>query len=146
MNFFGLSDTPYIHVNISVHKICWLDVGTFNTYVLGSDIFTEIYTRTLNDFFHTVVKTNRINNIERSPTPQDLSIQIGSKSKSKTTNRYLVNHFPSFHHKYHHKPFFHFWTKKRGNTRHCSSKVYWLFEGGVNKFFWSCFTKICNPV
>ena len=35
---------------------CRLDLGTFNVHVLGSDIFTEIYTRTLNDIFHTVAK------------------------------------------------------------------------------------------
>jgi hypothetical protein len=31
-------------------------LGTFNVHVLGSDIFIEIYTRTLNDIFHTIVK------------------------------------------------------------------------------------------
>ena len=34
----------YIYVNITVYKICWLDLGTFNVHVLGSDLFIEIYT------------------------------------------------------------------------------------------------------
>ena len=32
-----------------------VDLGTFNVHVLGSDIFIEIYTRKLNDIFHTIV-------------------------------------------------------------------------------------------
>ena len=59
IDIFGTMPTPYIHVNITVYKICWLDLGTFSVHfvhVLGSDNFTEIYTRTLNDIFHTVVK------------------------------------------------------------------------------------------
>jgi hypothetical protein len=46
----------YIYVNITVYKICWLDLGTFSVHVLVSDIFIEIYTHTLNDIFHTIVK------------------------------------------------------------------------------------------
>jgi len=45
-----------------------LDIGTFNVHVLGSDIFTELFTRALNDLFHTVVKQIK-----------ELSIQIDSK-------------------------------------------------------------------
>jgi hypothetical protein len=30
-------------VNITVYKICWLDLGKFNVHVLGSDIFTVFY-------------------------------------------------------------------------------------------------------
>ena len=56
VTFSGLRATPDIHVNIMVYKICRLDLGTFNVHVLGSNIFTEIYTRTLNDIFHAVVK------------------------------------------------------------------------------------------
>jgi hypothetical protein len=56
IDIFGIMPTPYIHVNITVYKICWLDLGTFNVHVLGSDVFIEIYTRTLNDICHTIVK------------------------------------------------------------------------------------------
>jgi hypothetical protein len=35
VTFLGLRATPYIHVNITVYKICWLDLGTFNVHVLG---------------------------------------------------------------------------------------------------------------
>ena len=44
IDIFGIMPTPYIHVNITVYKICWLDLGTFNVHVLGSDLFIEIYT------------------------------------------------------------------------------------------------------
>jgi hypothetical protein len=62
-NNWTWSDYPIlpIHVNITVYKICWLDLGIFNVHVLGSNIFTEIYTCTLNYPFHTIVKTNKIN-------------------------------------------------------------------------------------
>ena len=56
IDIFGIMPTLYIHVNITVYKICWLDLRTFNVHVLGSDIFIEIYTRILNDIFHTIVK------------------------------------------------------------------------------------------
>ena len=33
IDIFGTTPTPYIHVNITVYKICWLDLGTFNLHV-----------------------------------------------------------------------------------------------------------------
>jgi hypothetical protein len=72
-----------------------VDLTTFNVHVLELDVFTEIYTHTLNEFFHTVVKTNKIIKLQllREKNPQELSIQIGSKSKSKQQTD-LVDNLP----------------------------------------------------
>jgi hypothetical protein len=126
-----------------------IHLTTFNVQILGLDIFTEIYTCTLNDLFHTVVKTNKINNIQlqllKDKKIQELSIQIGSKSNSKQQTD-LVNNLPQ---QCNHKPFFHFWTKIKG-SRHDSSKKIFLnyssIEGTGNKFVWWHFTIICNPM
>ena len=76
-----------------------MDLGTFNVHVLGSDIFTEIYTHTLNDLFHTVVKTNKINNIyfqflreERQKKKNYQLKSISSLNPKQQTD--LVNNFP----------------------------------------------------
>jgi hypothetical protein len=77
----------------------------------------------------------------RDKTKQELSFQIGLKSKFKTTNRsskqfsitnVIINHSSTF-------------ELKQMGPRHGSSKV-WSIEGTVNKFFWSHFIKICNPM
>jgi hypothetical protein len=81
-----------------------VDLTTFNVHVLELDVFTEIYTHTLNEFFHTVVKTNKIIKLQllREKKTQELSIQIGSKSKSKqqtdlvnkfATTKVIINHY-----------------------------------------------------
>jgi hypothetical protein len=64
-DILGLRDTSYIYCTCKyhgLHLIC-MDLTTFNVQVLGLDIFTEIYSCTPNDLFHTVVKTNKINDI-----------------------------------------------------------------------------------
>ena len=81
----------YIHVNIRVYKICWLDLGTFSVHVLRSDICTIASTHAhWMNFFILLSKTNKINIYFQllRDKKKELSIKIDpTKSKSNTTNR-----------------------------------------------------------
>ena len=61
-----LRATPYIHVNITVYKICWFDLGTFNLHVFFIILVTFFIHRTCFQirveklFFHYVVKSMKI--------------------------------------------------------------------------------------